>query len=247
MMELNGKTGYLFLLTPLMASEQDPPAASGGRFMKGQTHFCLFVNTNHKRIRTLIYVFVKLHERQATFYGVCEEMAGRRLRQKDHEFEDSPDCLVRSISEKKSVVVDYCAFTHMHVCMEKCEGQRGLPSVSVLASESTRVSHMKFHGSSPDRLDFVCACTSLALSVINSWKKTFCNFCPHWPSLTVTHTPLNEQLKQLSANPGAAFLSSFEVRGRILIPGLGLKSQDSDTLLSILYPNKFMKAGCTSG
>lgn len=113
-------------------------------------------------------------------------MAGRRLRQKDHEFEDSPACLVRSISEKKqnSVVVDYCAFTHMHVYMEKCEGQRGLPGVSVLASESTRVSHMKFRGSSPDQLDFVCACTSPALSVINSWKKTFCNFLP---PLAFTH------------------------------------------------------------
>lgn len=42
MMGLNGKTGYLFLLTPLMASEQDPPAASGGRFMKGADTFLPF-------------------------------------------------------------------------------------------------------------------------------------------------------------------------------------------------------------
>lgn len=87
-----------------------------------------------------------------------------------------------------------------------------------------RVSHIKFHGSSPGWLDFVCACVSPALFLINSWKKTFCNFCPHWPSLTVTHTPLNEQLKQLSANFGTAFLSSFKVKRWILIPGLGLKS-----------------------
>lgn len=111
-------------------------------------------------------------------------------------------------------MVDYCVFTHMHVCMQKCEGQRSLCGMSAPVSESTRITPIKSRGSSPDRLDFVCACTSPALFLINSWRKTFCNFCPHWPSLTVTHTPLYEQLKQLSTNLGAAFPFLFWGQGK---------------------------------
>lgn len=53
-------------------------------------------------------------------------------------------------------------------------------------------------------------------------------------------------MKSLSANLGAAFLSSPGVRR---IPRLGLKLQDMDTafLLSILYPSECVKASFISG
>lgn len=108
--------------------------------------------------------------------------------------------------------------------------------MSALVSESTRVSHIKFHGSSPGWLDFVRTCTSPVLFLINSWKKTFCNFCP--PGLhLLLHTLLlvNSWNSCLQTSELLSFLSSSEAKGRILIPGLSLKSQDTDSITFAQY------------